>query len=120
MAQYCGRSAYGGMFLLLFFFCRDKTDATDKIRHHGRKNLTFIRFRVNTYSTFHKKEMHCMTEKQAEAEIRYRLAKFLLFRLQEENLLTPEESEKARQVLCKKYKPFTYSLEVDEPWTNGK
>ena len=32
-----------------------------------------------------------MTEKQAEAEIRYRLAKFLLFRLQEENLLTPEE-----------------------------
>ena len=63
--------------------------------------------------------MHCMTEKQAEAEIRYRLAKFLLFRLQEENLLTPEESEKARQALCKKYKPFTYSLEVDEPWMNG-
>ena len=56
-----------------------------------------------------------MTEKQAEAEIRYRLAKFLLFRLQEDNLLTPEESEKARQALCKKYKPFTYSLEVDEP-----
>ena len=49
-----------------------------------------------------------MTEKQAEAEIRHRLAKFLLFRLQEENLLTPEESEKARQALCKKYKPFTY------------
>ena len=43
-----------------------------------------------------------------------------LFRLQEENLLTPEESEKARQALCKKYKPFTYSLEVDEPWMNGK
>ena len=61
-----------------------------------------------------------MAEKQAEAEIRYRLAKFLLFRLQEENLLTPEESEKARQALCKKYKPFTYSLEVDEPWMNGK
>ena len=55
-----------------------------------------------------------------EAEIRYRLVKFLLFRLQEENLLTPEESEKARQALCKKYKPFTYSLEVDEPWMNGK
>ena len=64
--------------------------------------------------------MHCMTEKQAEAEIRDRLAKFLLFRLQEENLLTPEESEKARQALCKKYKPFTYALEVDEPWPNGK
>ena len=47
-----------------------------------------------------------MTEKQAEAEIRYWLAKFLLFRLQEENLLTPEESEKARQTLCKKYKPL--------------
>ena len=67
-----------------------------------------------------KKEMHCMTEKQAEAEIRYRLAKFLLFRLQEENLLAPEESEIARQALCKKCKPFTYSLEVDEPWMNGK
>ena len=49
-----------------------------------------------------------MTEKQAEAEIRYRLAKFLLFRLQEENLLTPEKSEKAKQILCKRYKPFTY------------
>ena len=61
-----------------------------------------------------------MTEKQAEAEIRYRLAKFLLFRLQKNNLLTPEESEKVRQILFKKYKPFTYSLEVDEPWTNGK
>jgi hypothetical protein len=54
-----------------------------------------------------------MTEKQAEAEIRYRLARFLLFRLQ-------EESEKARQALCKKYKPFTYTLEVDEPWSNEK
>ena len=60
-----------------------------------------------------------MTEKQAEAEIRYRLAKFLLFRLQEENLLTPEESEKARQTLCKKYKPFTYSLAMADgaEWT---
>lgn len=61
-----------------------------------------------------------MTEKQAEAEIRYRLAKFLLFRLQGEGILTPEESEKVRQALCKKYKPFTYNLEVDEPWTNEK
>ena len=61
-----------------------------------------------------------MTENQAEAEIRYRLAKFLLFRLQEESLLPMEESEKARQALCKKYKPFTYALEVDEPWPNGK
>ena len=42
-----------------------------------------------------------MIEKQAEAEIRYRLAKFLLFRLQEENLLTTEESEKAQQALRK-------------------
>ena len=61
-----------------------------------------------------------MTEKQAEAEIRYRLTKFLLFQLQEKNLLTPGELEKARQALCKKYKPFTYTLEVDEPWMNGK
>ena len=43
-----------------------------------------------------------MTEKQAESEIRYRLAKLPLFRLQEENLLAPDESEKARQALCKK------------------
>lgn len=60
-----------------------------------------------------------MTEKQAEAEIRYQLAKFLPFRLQEAGLLTSEESEKARQALCEKYKPFTHALEVDEPWTNG-
>ena len=47
-----------------------------------------------------------MTEKQAEAEIQYRLAKFLLFRLQEENLLTPEESEKVRQAaLCRSLCP---------------
>ena len=44
-----------------------------------------------------------MTEKQAEAEIRYRLAKFLLFRLQKEGILSTEESERVRQVLCKKY-----------------
>lgn len=61
-----------------------------------------------------------MTEKQAEAEIRYRLAKFLLFRLQGDGILNQEASEKARQALCKKYKPFTYALEVDEPWMNGK
>ena len=61
-----------------------------------------------------------MTEKQAEAEIRYRLAKFLLFCLKEEGSLTPEESEKVRRALCKKYKPFTYSLEVNEPWPNEK
>ena len=120
MAQYCGRSVNGGRFLLPFFFRWDKKDTTDKIRHPSRNNLTFARFRVNTYSTFHKKEMHCMTEKQAEAEIRYRLTKFLLFRLQEENIIAPEESEKARQALCKKYKPFTYSLEVDKPLPNGK
>ena len=61
-----------------------------------------------------------MTEKQAEAEIRYRLAKFLVFLLHEENILTRDESDKVRQSLCKKYKPFTYSLEVDETWMNGK
>ena len=61
-----------------------------------------------------------MTEKQAESEIRYRLAKLLLFRLQKEGILTPEELKKVRQALCKKYKPFTYSLEVDEPWMSGK
>ena len=55
-----------------------------------------------------------MTEKQAEAEIRYRLAKFLLFRLQEEHLLTLEESEKARQALCKS---INLSLTVWR-WTN--
>ena len=44
--------------------------------------------------------MHCMTEKQAETEIRYRLAKFLLFRLQEENLLTPEGEEATPASCC--------------------
>jgi hypothetical protein len=98
----------------------NKKDVTGKIRHPSKKQLDIYPFQSQYIQYISKKEMHCMTEKQAEAEIRYRLAKFLLFRLQEENLLTTEESEKTRQALCKKYKPFTYSLEADEPWMNGK
>jgi hypothetical protein len=85
-----------------------------------QKQLDICPFQSQYIQYISKKEMHCMTEKQAEAEIRYQLARFLLFRLQKEGILSTEESEQVRQVLCKKYKPFTYSLEVNEPWTNGK
>lgn len=42
----------------------------------------------------------------------YQLAKFLLFRLLEGNLLTPEESEKVRKARCKKYRPLSYQHSV--------
>ena len=61
-----------------------------------------------------------MTKEQAQAEIRYRLAKYTLYCLRDQGLITPEEAENARRVLCEKYKPFTYSLEVDLPWQDGR
>lgn len=53
MAQYCERFVNGSISAPVFL-CQD---ITDKTCYQGRNNLTFIRFRNNTYSTFHKKEM---------------------------------------------------------------
>lgn len=56
--------------------------------------------------------------KSKQAELRYRLAKFILESLQQKGLVTQENAEYARKVLCEKYHPFTYCLEVDAPWPN--
>ena len=52
-----------------------------------------------------------MTQKQAEAELKYRLAKYILLVLQDSGTITAEEMELARKKLCKKYQPFTRCLE---------
>lgn len=59
-----------------------------------------------------------MKSELAQAELKYRLAKFILQSLQQKGLITQEDAEYARKALCEKYQPFTYCLEVDFPWPN--
>lgn len=59
-----------------------------------------------------------MKPEQAQAELKYRLAKFVLQSLQQKGLVTQENAEHARKALCEKYHSFTYCLEVDAPWPN--
>lgn len=59
-----------------------------------------------------------MKTEQAQVELKYRLAKFVLQSLQQKGLITHAEAESARKELCEKYRPFTYCLEVDYPWQN--
>lgn len=59
-----------------------------------------------------------MKTESAQAELKYRLAKFVLHSLQQKRLITPTDAEFARKELCEKYHPFTYCLEVDYPWAN--
>lgn len=57
-----------------------------------------------------------MKTESAQAELKYRLAKFILQSLQQKGLITPTDVESARKELCEEYHPFTYCLEVDYPW----
>lgn len=57
-----------------------------------------------------------MTQKQAEAELKYRLAKYILLVLQNAGTITAEEMELARKKFCKKYQPFTRCLEEGIQW----
>lgn len=59
-----------------------------------------------------------MKPQQAQAELKYRLAKFILQSLQQKGLITQADTEYARKSLCEIYQPFTYCLEVDYPWPN--
>lgn len=59
-----------------------------------------------------------MKTESAQAELKYRLAKFILQSLQQKGLIIPTDAEFARRELCEKYQPFTYCLEVDYPWQN--
>ena len=57
-----------------------------------------------------------MTQKQAEAELKYRLAKYVLQVLLDAGTITAEEMELARKKLCKKYQPFTRCPEEGIQW----
>ena len=57
-----------------------------------------------------------MTQKQAEAELKYRLAKYVLQVLLDAGTITAEEMELARKKLCKKYQPFTRCPEDGIQW----
>lgn len=59
-----------------------------------------------------------MKPEQAQAELKYRLAKFILQSLQQKGLIAQKDAEYARKALCEKYYPFTYCLEVDYPCPN--
>jgi len=57
-----------------------------------------------------------MKKEQAEAEIRYRLAKILLQELYTTKLITKEEAESLRDALIERYHPLIGQLERKEPW----
>ena len=57
-----------------------------------------------------------MTQKQAKAELKYRLAKYVLQVLLDAGTITTEEMELARKKLCKKYQPFTRCPEEGIQW----
>lgn len=61
-----------------------------------------------------------MTVDQAKAEINYRLARYILYCLRDRSIISSDTAEQARRIVCEKYKPFTYSLEVDIPWKHEK
>ena len=44
-----------------------------------------------------------MKMESAQAELKYRLAKFILQSLQQKGLVTQEDAEYARKTLCEKY-----------------
>lgn len=59
-----------------------------------------------------------MTKEQSTAEMRYRLAKYVLQVLLDAELITTEEAIKTKEVLLEKYDPFTRSLEEVDSWQN--
>ena len=57
-----------------------------------------------------------MTKKQAAAEMKYRLAKYVLQVLLDAELINTEEAIKTKAALLKKYDPFTRCLEEVDAW----
>lgn len=54
-----------------------------------------------------------MTEKQYEAEIKYRLSVLLLLKCYEDKKITNDELLKLKKKLIRKYKPLIGCLEID-------
>lgn len=59
-----------------------------------------------------------MTKEQSTAEMRYRLAKYVLQVLLDAEIITTEEAIKAKSALLEKYDPFTRCLEEVDVWQN--
>lgn len=59
-----------------------------------------------------------MTDEQATAEIKYRLAKYIILTLRDKGMVTQQVAELAIRDLCEQYHPFTYELEVHSLWPN--
>jgi hypothetical protein len=59
-----------------------------------------------------------MTKQQATTEMKYRLSKYILQVLLEENLITTDEAIQAKAILLEKYNPFTRCLEAVDVWQN--
>lgn len=57
-----------------------------------------------------------MTKKQAAAEMKYRLAKYVLQVLLDAELINTEEAIKTKAALLEKYDPFTCCLEEVDVW----
>lgn len=51
-----------------------------------------------------------MKTEQAPAELKYRLAKYILQSLQQKGLISHADAEFARKALCEKYHPFSGQL----------
>ena len=49
-----------------------------------------------------------MTDEQATAELKYRLAKYIILTLRDKGMVTQQVAELAIRDLCEQYHPFTY------------
>ena len=59
-----------------------------------------------------------MAKEQSTAEMRYRLAKYVLQVLLDAELITTEEAIKTKAVLLEKHDPFIRCLEEVDLWQN--
>ena len=59
-----------------------------------------------------------MTDSQAIAELKYRLAKYIILSLRDKGVVTQEVAAWSIRDLCQKYQPYTYELEVHSLWPN--
>lgn len=59
-----------------------------------------------------------MTDEQGMAELKYRLAKYIILSLRDNGTVTHQAAEQAVRDLCEFYHPFTYDLEVHALWPN--
>ena len=57
-----------------------------------------------------------MTQQQATAEMKYRLSKYVLQILINEEIITEAEALSAKSLLLEKYNPFTRCLEEVDVW----